>query len=148
MATRLKYERPSFLPDAVTQHTYGRWLKRKAVAHTRRDRKRGNSSAKIEAYKIAIHRAVLDSDGVDEYTGQRLDWHLISRYDNVESSGKKRRYKTEFAFLPTVDHIGDGLGEAAFKICGWRTNDAKSDISYPEFVDLCRLVVMHFERKQ
>ena len=26
------------------------------------------------------------------------------------------------------DHVGDGLGAADFKICAWRTNDAKHDL--------------------
>jgi len=57
-----------------------------------------------------------------------------------------RTYKAGFALLPTVDHVGDGLGEADFKICAWRTNDAKSDLTHDEFVALCRRVVKHFDR--
>ena len=48
--------------------------------------------------------------------------------------------------MPTVDHVGDGLGEAEFKICAWRTNDAKSDLSYPEFIELCCKVAEHARR--
>jgi hypothetical protein len=148
MTRTLKYQRPAFLPESIAQGAYGRWLHRKAVAHARRDRKRGNSSATIEKYKLAIHAAVADCDGVDEYTGQTLDWHLISCYDNVESNGMKRHYKSQFALLPTVDHASDGLGEADFKICGWRTNSAKSDISCLEFVELRRLIINRFDDKQ
>jgi len=43
--------------------------------------------------------------------------------------------------LPSVDHIGDGKGPADFKICAWRTNDAKNDLSYDEFLELCRKVI-------
>jgi hypothetical protein len=46
-------------------------------------------------------------------------------------------HKARFATLPTVDHVGDGLGPADFEICGWRTNDGKCDLSRADFVDLC-----------
>ena len=72
-----KYAIPNFLAAVVTQAVYSRWLHRKAVAHIRRDRKRGNSTATNEAYKIAIHKAVCASGGLDAYTGEKLDWHLI-----------------------------------------------------------------------
>jgi hypothetical protein len=52
-----KYGLPAFLVGTVTREQYERWLHRKAVAHVRRDRKRGNATATNEAYKIAIHRA-------------------------------------------------------------------------------------------
>jgi hypothetical protein len=52
-----------------------------------------------------------------------------------------REYKARFALLPSVDHVADGTGPADFRMCAWRTNDAKSDLSYQEFLDLCRKVV-------
>jgi hypothetical protein len=138
-----KYALPPFLAGTVTQPSYLRWLHRKANAHVKRDRRRGNSEAVREAYRIAIHRAVCESEGVDQYTGEKLDWHLISRYDNEESKAGRRDYKASFALLPTVDHVGDGLGRADFKICGWRTNDAKNDLPFEGFIDLCRRVIAH-----
>jgi len=36
-----KYPLPSFLADKITENVYIRWLDRKAVAHCKRDRKRG-----------------------------------------------------------------------------------------------------------
>jgi hypothetical protein len=140
-----RYELPSFLEGIVSRESYVRWLSRKAQAHARRDRKRGNINAAIESYKREIHRAVLASDGKDQYTGLRLDWSLISQYKNDESKQGRRVYKTRFALLPTVDHVGDGLGEPSFKICSWRVNDAKSDLSHDEFVELCRQVVDHYQ---
>jgi len=134
-----KYQIPKFLEDTVTQACYEKWLHRKAVAHVRRDRKRGNKTATNEEYKISIHKAVSDSKGKDAYTGEELDWAL--RYDNKASKKHGRRYKKQCALLPSVDHVGDGTGPVDFKICAWRTNDAKSDLSYKEFVELCRKVV-------
>ncbi|WP_157757500.1 hypothetical protein [Corallococcus macrosporus] len=142
----LKYLLPEFLKDRCLPVVYERWLERKAVAHLKRDRKRGNAVATKEAYKAAIHEAILKSGGVDAYTGQPLQWELISTYDNEQSKARGRAYKKELGDLPTLDHVGDGLGVPDFKICAWRTNDAKSDLSYDEFVQLCQAVISHHDR--
>jgi hypothetical protein len=140
-----KYEIPSFLVSKVEQSSYESWLRGRAIAHVKRDRKRGNLKATVEAYKNAIHRAVACSGGFDHYTGEHLDWSLIGKYRNLESQTHGRRYKAGFALLPSIDHVSDGLGEADFKICAWRTNDAKNDLGHKDFVELCRLVVRHFD---
>jgi hypothetical protein len=95
----------------------------------------------IGAYKTAIHKAVEQSEGLDAYTGETLRWDLISKYDNEASRLGRRVYKASLALLPTVDHVGDGLGAADFRICAWRTNDAKGDLEYAEFIGLCRRVL-------
>ena len=142
MAT--KWGIPSFLLRQIDQETYGKWLQRKAVARVVRDRKHGNSEhATVASYKAAIHAAVVMSQGKDAYTGERLDWRLLSRYDNELSKEKGRAYKKDFAMLPTVDHIGDGLGKPRFVIASWRTNDAKNDLTIPEFLAVCRAVLKH-----
>jgi hypothetical protein len=139
-----KYEIPRFLKEIVTQERYERWLKREALRHLRRDRrKRGNTSATNEEYKTAIHRAVVESGGRDSYTGNALNWSLISTYKNEASKSGGRHYRAQFALLPTVDHADDGHGPADFKICSCRTNDAKSDLTLAEFVQLCKDVVSH-----
>ena len=148
MDTRLrKYQKPSFL-ELLEQSAYERWLHRRALAHVKRDRKRGNSNALIAKYKSAIHEAVIMSEGRDAYTDERLDWKLVSTWDNSSSKLESRRYKAGFAVLPTVDHVGDGLGPADFRICSWRTNDAKNDLGELEFVKLCRLVVEFSKSKE
>lgn len=136
-----KYQRPSFLNEVISQEIYERWLQRKAQAHVRRDRNRGNTHCTVSSYKQAIHKAVESSDGKDAYTNEYLAWELISTYDNDESRKHRRSYKAKFSMLPTVDHIGDGTGPADFKICAWRTNDAKNDLSFKEFLELCKIVV-------
>ena len=138
-----KYQLPEFLDGVITQAAYERWLRRKAQAHVRRDRKRNNETAVGESYRDAIHRAVVQSAGRDWYTGEQLSWKLISTYDNESSRAGRRKYKAQFALLPTVDHVGDGLGPADFKICAWRTNDAKNDLSHREFIELCQRVIAH-----
>jgi hypothetical protein len=145
-SARRKYEIPDFLQATLSQKEYERWLRRKAVAHIRRDKKRGNPGANAEAYRIEIHRAVCSSKGLDHYTGEPLEWALISKYDNAKSKASGRKYKATLALLPTIDHVGDGLGEAEFVICAWRTNDAKNDLTHQEFIALCRRVLEHSER--
>lgn len=94
-------------------------------------------------YRIAIHAAVGASSGCDAYSGEPLDWTLLGTYDNADSAEGGRTYKHDFALLPTVDHVGDGLGPADFKICGWRVNDAKHDLDVPAFLAVCRAVLEH-----
>lgn len=138
-----KYALPIFLLGIVEPMDYRRWLVHKAQAHVKRDRKRGNATAIGEAYRIAIHAAVGASGGCDAYTGEPLDWTLLSRYDNTDSAEGGRSYKHGFARLPTIDHVSDGLGPADFKICGWRVNDAKHDLDIPSFLGVCRAVLEH-----
>ena len=138
-----KYGLPKFLAGTVSQEAYERWLRRKAQAHVRRDRARGKESALGERYRDLIHSAVVESGGRDAYTGKALDWRLISKYDNDNSRSDGLKYKHAFALLPTVDHLADAKNQAAFRICGWRTNDAKHDLDMPEFLALCRAVLRH-----
>jgi hypothetical protein len=144
-----KHTMPPFLEGVSTPEAYERWLDRKAIAHVKRDRERGRTSDLVTRplYKEAIHAAVVLSGGLDAYTGERLHWHLCSTYDNDESKLGRHQYKARFALLPSVDHLDAGASEASFRICAWRTNDAKNDLSTAEFVDLCRRVVAYAETK-
>lgn len=136
-------ERPKFLEDIVSEKEYERWLHRKSVAHVTKDMKSGNKSASGPNYKKAIHEAVRISKGKDFYTGEILEWHLLSKWSNDDAAAGKREYKTKFALLPTVNHIENRTGEPFFSICAWRTNDAKGDMSTKEFISLCKKVVKH-----
>ena len=136
-----RYDLPGFLSGVVTRQQYTRWLQRKAQAHVVRDRKRVSWPVTVTAYKQAIHAAVVASDGTDYYTGELLNWALISTYDNVASKAGRSKYKAGFALLPSVDHVSGDHEGFDFVICGWRTNDSKHDLSLDEFVALCRLVV-------
>jgi hypothetical protein len=136
-------DRPTFLPVEITPEKYRHWLDAKTIAHVKHDKKRGNETATFADYQRAIHEAVPRSKGRDAYTGELLNWSLIGTYDNARSKAERRDYKASLAMLPTLDHVGDGRGPADFEICGWRTNDAKSDLMHGAFVALCRLVVKH-----
>lgn len=95
----------------------------------------------------AIHKAVIDSGGTDDYTGQDLAWENISKYDNAQSKAGRQKYKATFSNLPTVDHYGDDLTANSFKICSWRTNDCKNDLSYEQLIDFCQAILAHHESK-
>jgi hypothetical protein len=135
-----RYALPEFLAGICDQVKYERWLRGAAARHAKRDRARGNAAATRESYRIAIHKAVLAAGEFDAYTGEPLDWSLICQYDNAEAKAKRSKYKAQFALLPSVDHVGDGTGPADFKVCAWRTNDAKNDLPYEGFLDLCQRV--------
>jgi hypothetical protein len=83
---------------------------------------------------------------VDALTGEALRWDLIRTYDNAASKAGRREYKKQFALLPTVDHLDDGLGAPKFVICGWRTNDCKGDLSADELADFCRIFLRRLEK--
>jgi hypothetical protein len=134
---------PPFLENVVSPEAYERWINRRAIAHVKRDRKRGHLTATRALYKESIHAAVILSAGKDFYTGEKLHWQLISKYDNSESKKGKHGYKSGFALLPTVDHVNAEATEASFRICAWRTNDAKNDLSHELLIELCVKVLNH-----
>lgn len=138
-----RYELPEFLNGRVSKENYVRWLHRKAVAHVKRDRLRLSDPITNTIYKQQIHAAVRESHGLDWYTGEPLAWEKISTYNNEQSKAHRSIYKAGFALLPTVDHVLRIDGAYDFVICGWRTNDAKNDLSLTEFLKLCRLVIAH-----
>ena len=132
---------PAFLKDVVSPEMYEKWLGPKATAHVKRDSKRAQSGVTNSLYKEAIHAAVILSNGLDAYTGELLDWKLISTYNNEESKKGKHGYKASLAMLPTVDHVSAGATEGSFCICAWQTNDEKHDLSTERFFELCMKVL-------
>jgi hypothetical protein len=133
-------------PIPIDQAVYKRWLQRRATSLARRDRKylqdqgKNTKTVVVKEYKTAIHDSVCKCQGKDAYTGEALDWTLLSKWNNEDAKKFKRNYKKEFALLPTVDHV-DELGIAKFKICAWRTNDAKNDLSLNELIDFCKKII-------
>ena len=136
-----KYSLPAFLQDRIDRPIYIRWLQRKAAAHVKRDRKRVSHLISIADYKLAIHKAVESSAGIDWYTGEYLEWEKISTYNNDESKKGRSEYKAKLALLPTVDHVRSTDGTYDFVICSWRTNDSKNDLSLEYYIELCWKVV-------
>lgn len=138
-----KFGLPDFLSGVLTEDRYKKWLYRKAAAHLRRDKNAGNTHATGAMYRELIHQAVCESKGLDAYTGETLDWSLISRFNNEAAELHGRKYKHGFAMLPTVDHVSNRRDKASFLICSWKTNDAKSDLDYEDFVELCAKVLAY-----
>lgn len=146
---RLKeFELPECLRGLCDETTYVRWLRRKAQAHVKRDRKRfGRESCTGATYRRLIHQAVRNGGDRDYYTGLPLDWGLISTYDNNEASSGRAEYLRRFANLPTLDHVAGPNGEQQFVICSWRVNDCKTHLAETEFWELCEQVPAHRGRK-
>ena len=128
-------------PDwvGISDLDYSKLLQKKAVAVTRRDKKRGGTYSvreAIEAIDEAFHRC----KGFDPYDGSKLNPKLLGKYDNKASKEKGAAYKREMAMLPTVDHV-KAEPVPDFEIVSWQTNDAKGDMAPEEFVAYCRRVV-------
>jgi hypothetical protein len=123
-----KYAVPNPIADRVTQEKYERWLRAKARAHSRGDTKRFGQRHSAEHYRNLIHSAVCSSNGKDFYTGEDLHWEKISTYNNDDSKTGRKKYKAEFALLPSIDHVWSDDSTFDFVICGWRTNNAKADL--------------------
>ena len=79
-------------------------------------------------------------ENVCPYTGYILQWEKIGTWKNDEAKSKGKKYKKDFAYLPTVDHI-NADPKPDFIICSWVANDAKNDLTKEAFVKLCRDVV-------
>ena len=134
----ITYELPPFLKSTkLKREKYARWLHRKAQSHSRRDSRRRQKKISPSKYKQAIHKAVLDSKGLDFYTGELLEWSLIGEYDNDEAKRKGIEYRRDLALLPTVDHEDPEAQEPVFRICGMQTNDCKSNLTVGELKDWC-----------
>jgi hypothetical protein len=117
------------------------WVQRKAVTLAKRDQKRGGMG-NVQQYRLAIHEAVLASEGHDHWTGEWLDWELIGTYDNRDAAMGKGESKKRYAMLPTIDHRTNEP-EPDFVICAWRTNDAKHDMTPQELLQFCTAVINH-----
>ena len=131
---------PDWMPDAA-KGTYPGWVQRKAVTLAKRDQKRGGVG-NVQQYRLAIHEAVLASEGRDHWTGEALAWELIGTYDNRDTATGKGESKKRFAMLPTIDQRSN-QAEPDFVICAWRTNDAKHDMTPQELLQFCSAVIKH-----
>ena len=138
------YELPECLKGRCDESAYVRWLRRRAQAHVKRDRKRlGRESCTGADYRRMIHEAVTNGGDRDYYTGLPLDWSLISVFDNDDAQQGHSEYLKAFGNLPTVDHVRAHDGTLRFVICSWRVNDCKSHLSEQEFWELCEQVLSH-----
>ena len=129
----------------VSDGKYSELIQRKAVAVTRRDKRRGGKYSVKEAIE-AIHQAFHRCNGFDPYDGSKLDPELLGTYSNERSKERDPAYKREMAMLPTVDHV-TAEPVPDFEIVSWQTNDAKGDMPPEEFISYCRRVVQVADRQ-
>ena len=123
----------------LSDEDYSDLIRKKAVAVTRRDKRRdGKYTVKqaIEAINQAFHRC----NGFDPYDGSKLNPKLLGEYKNEDAKAEGAAHKRRFAMLPTVDHV-KAEPEPDFEIVSWQTNDAKGDMPPEEFIAYCRRVV-------
>ena len=123
----------------LSDEDYSDLIRKKAVAVTRRDKRRdGKYTVKqaIEAINQAFHRC----NGFDPYDGSKLNPKLLGEYKNEDAKAEGAAHKRRFAMLPTVDHV-KAEPVADFEIVSWQTNDAKGDMQPEEFIAYCRRVV-------
>ena len=129
----------------VRDGKYSELIQRKAVAVTRREKRRGGKYSVKEAIE-AIHQAFHRCNGFDPYDGSKLDPELLGTYSNERSKERGAAYKREMAMLPTVDHV-TAEPVPDFEIVSWQTNDAKGDMPPEEFISYCRRVVQVADRQ-
>ena len=123
----------------LSDEDYSDLIRKKAVAVTRRDKRRGGEYSVKEAIE-AINQAFHRCNGFDPYDGSKLDPKLLGTYNNEEAKAQGADYKKRFAMLPTVDHV-KAEPVPDFEIVSWQTNDAKGDLPPEEFITYCRRVV-------
>lgn len=141
------YLAPDFVLNAgITQAQYNTWLNHKASAHRQRDARRIRGQEvllSLPAYRHHIHDAVIHSGGMDHYTGEQLNWSLLSRYNNGNAHNGGLEYRRQFDMLPSVDHIDPMQREFNVCICALRTNDCKAHLNEAELHAFCAMVLQH-----
>jgi hypothetical protein len=143
-AVARKWRIPDCLKPTVSdEDAFRKWLNRKAASVRRRDRKRNVPILSLSTMKQAIISAIERSGGSDFYTGEALDWHLISKWVGREDGITATEYRRRFWMLPSVDHDFTDPANPAFHVCSWRMNDSKNDQSVEEFLELAAKVQRH-----
>jgi hypothetical protein len=141
-----KWRIPECLKPTVSdEDAFRKWLDRKAVSVRKRDKKRNVPVLSLSKMKAAIVNAIERSEGRDFYTGEALDWHLISTWVGAEEGTVASVYRRRFWMLPSVDHDFTDPAKPAFHICSWRMNDSKNDQTLQEFLELAVKVQEHRE---
>jgi len=139
---------PGILQGLLTPVAYDDWVRVKAWALYKRDKKRGLPAAlngSIGLYKETVNGSVAASGPLDPYTGDILAWNLIGAWD-PEKAKIDCGYVKQFYLMPTVDHIDPCADTLAFEICSWEVNCCKSFLNPVEFLDMCGKVIKRWEK--
>jgi hypothetical protein len=146
-ASKRKWRLPECLNEyAVDEDVFRKWLRRRALAHVKRDKQRGFLSASVPNYMQTILTAIEKSQGRDYYTGEKLDWSLIGLWRGTDDAEPRGQYRRKFWKLPSVDHDFTDPQNPIFHICSWRMNDSKNDQSIAEFLALAAVVREHLPK--
>ena len=108
-------------------------IKRKAVAVTRRDKRRGGKYSVKEAKRPSIRHLIAAMALIPTTleAGSRAAGRIQERGCQAQGAAHRRHP----AMLPTVDHV-KAEREPDFEIVSWQTNDAKGDMP-DEFIAYC-----------
>lgn len=142
----IKYHLPDFLKGRISERVYDSWLNERANTLRQRDikKKRPYAVATTKGmYKEKIHKAVVDAGQYDRYTGDELQWELISTWDSEKAKQGGDEYKDKFLLMPTVDHKDPKSTTLEFEIVSWLINDCKSGLDPEQFIALCKKIVAH-----
>jgi hypothetical protein len=134
---------PQFLQGLLTPAAYDNWVRVKAWALFKRDKRRKLPVAlksTIVQYKETVNGAVGASGPLDPYTGDKLKWDLISTWD-PQSAKSDADYVKQFYLMPTIDHVDPRGNALAFEICSWEVNCCKSFLNPGQFIALCNRIV-------
>ncbi len=143
------YPVPDALKPQVSAATYRKWLNVKASSLRKRDLRANKPFAKAtprSVYMQKLHSAVIAAGLFDRYTGDALRWDLIGTWDPTAAKGNAG-YKREYDLLPTADHVNPDAPELEFEICSWLSNTAKSFLSPPEFLALCKRIAAYRQNR-
>jgi hypothetical protein len=150
LSTSLKcpvlYTLPPFLKGICMPEKFRKWLGAKAEGLFQRDQRLGRSCAahgSKASYKKAVYDAVMANGVADPYTGDSLNWAIISTWDPVGKNYDPGTFKEKYSLLPTVDHTNPDNNTLEFEICSWIVNSCKNDMNRDEFLAFCKKVVAY-----
>ena len=150
MDALVRFPLPAVLEGLLPPAAYNNWVRVKAWALFKRDRKRKLPVAlksSVDLYKETVNGAVAAGGPLDPYTGDALKWGLIGTWD-PEKAKIDCDYARQFYLMPTIDHV-DPYGDAlAFEICSWEINCCKSFLNPREFIDLCTRITDYCASKK
>lgn len=95
-----------------------------------------------DGYKRKINEAVCENGSTDPFTGEKLRWDLVSKYDPTRIR-KEKGYLKQFYLMPSVDHIDPDSDTLEFEICSFIINLCKTNQTPSEFVDLCQRIISY-----
>ena len=139
-----RFSLPDFLIGIVSEIILNHWIDERGKSLRKRDLKNKKcfaSSYSRMDYKNKIYEAILKTGLFDPYTGDKIDYSLICKWNSKLAEEGKLEYKKLFAMLPSVDHKDPDATVLEFEICTWKTNECKSNFNPEEFIAFCSKVL-------